>query len=114
MAHVYYYALLLEQRVGTEPTTEGWKPTIFPVKLALHICFWLRRWDSNPRPSAYEADEIKPTSPRRNILLVLRVGLEPTRTMATTFKAVVTTNSTTGALYHNLVHRMGFDPICAG
>ena len=39
--------------------------------------YWVRRWDSNPRPSAYEADELPTATTPQYIQLEQIKGIEP-------------------------------------
>lgn len=70
---------ILVGEVGLEPTTtrvsdEYSKPSeLFPYRrLSIRQAYWLLRWDSNPRSSGYEPDEITP-SPLSDIGWVCKI-----------------------------------------
>ena len=74
------------------------------------ISIWLREWDLNPRPSAYEADEITDFSIPQYFLkfqLVGRAGLEPAVSIRAGFTVWCDTNY---ALPTHMATLMGLEP----
>ena len=71
--------------------------------------FWLREWDLNPRPSAYEADEITDFSIPQYLKnqLVGRAGLEPAVSIRAGFTVRCDTNY---ALPTHMATLMGLEP----